>query len=182
MADGGLLIGALTAMTALAASYLTARGTSRAALVQARAVATAEALREERERRRSTYREMLSRTHVFMEALWRVEEADAASDQQAKDRILEQTYEQAGAAMSQITLATREVLLDGPAHVSESAEQVRALAVGLQRRLRTLIGDSSRERRLDYDAAYQEFRSEYLSFIELARNALDVEGADRNTT
>ncbi len=43
MANSGLWIGVLTALTALGASYITARATSRAALTQARTTTMAEA-------------------------------------------------------------------------------------------------------------------------------------------
>lgn len=80
MATGDLWVGVLTAVTALGASFLTSRGTSRAALAQARTTTTSEALRAERERRRSTYREMLTCVHAFSEVTWRILDVDAAED------------------------------------------------------------------------------------------------------
>ena len=175
MADSGLLVGVLTAVTALAASYLTARGTSRAALGQARAAATAQALREERERRRATYRELIGRVHEFLEALWRVVEVDDLPDREARDALLRQIHAQAGAAMSRVTLATRDVLLDGPAELSAAAERLRELALDFQHGVLTLVGDASGERRAAHNAAYRRVRAEYLTFITLALDALSVE-------
>ncbi|MEU7278853.1 hypothetical protein AB0A69_08775 [Streptomyces sp. NPDC045431] len=74
MANSGLWVGVLTALTALAAGYITARATSRAALGQARTVAVAEALREQRERRRATYREMMGCAHAFFEITWQIDD------------------------------------------------------------------------------------------------------------
>jgi hypothetical protein len=173
--DDGLLVGALTAVTALVASYLTARATSRAALTQARVAAAAEASREARERRRSTYREMLSRVHAFMEPLWRIRDADTAPDAAARRRALEEMAAELRPAMNQVTLATREVLLDGPAAVSDSADRVRQRCRGVQEGLRRLIEDGTPERRAEYDAAYRDLRDAHLDFIALARGALEAE-------
>jgi hypothetical protein len=175
MADSGLLVGALTAVTALAASYLAARGTARAALLQVRAATTAEARREERDRRRATYRELLTRVHAFMEITWRLTEADDAPDAQARDDVLERLHAEAGAAMGRLTQATREVLLDGPAPVAEAAEEVRALGMEVQRKLRLLIGTDAVHRRREYDAAYARFRDAHLAFIDLSRRALETQ-------
>ncbi|MFB7181989.1 hypothetical protein ACFCYI_30295 [Streptomyces sp. NPDC056257] len=76
MANSGLWVGVLTALTALGAGWTTARATSRAALAQARTTATAQALREQRDRRRSTYREMMNCAHAFNEVTWQINDVD----------------------------------------------------------------------------------------------------------
>lgn len=175
MANSGLWVGILTALTALGASYITARATSRAALVQARATARAEALREQRERRRSTYREMMNCAHGFSEVTWQIDDVDATSDREAKDRLLTQMYERIGPAIGNMNRANHEVRLDGPAEVSEASEQVRQMARRVQPILKALIGDDSPEQRHDYDAAFVDFRDAYVKFIGLARQALEVQ-------
>lgn len=174
MANSGLWVGILTALTALGASYITARATSRAALAQARTTAMAGALREQRDRRRSTYGEMMSCAHAFNEVTWQIDEVDAASERETKDRILTQMYERIGPTIGNMNKATNEVRLDGPAEVSASAEQVRQMARRVQPRLKALIGDDSPERRHEYDSAYLDFRGAYVTFIGLARRSLEV--------
>ncbi|WP_460351096.1 hypothetical protein [Actinoallomurus acanthiterrae] len=174
MANSGLWVGVLTALTALAASYITARATSRAALAQARMTTTAAALREQRDRRRSTYREMMNCAHGFSEVTWQIDEVDAARDRESRDRLLTQMYERIGPAIADMNKANHEVRLDGPAEVSAAAEQVRKMALCLQPLLKALIGDDSPERRHDYDASYREFREAYVEFIGLARAALEI--------
>ncbi|GGM76652.1 hypothetical protein GCM10012275_54220 [Longimycelium tulufanense] len=174
MASSGLWVGILTALTALGASYITARATSRAALAQARTTTTAEALREQRDRRRSTYREMMSCAHAFNEVTWQIDDVDATRDRATKDRILTQMYERIGPTIGNMNQATHAVRLDGPAEVSAAAEQVRQMARRVQPLLKALIGDDSPERRHDYDAAYLDFREAYVTFIGLARQALEV--------
>ncbi|KAA6224002.1 hypothetical protein CP973_20635 [Streptomyces albofaciens JCM 4342] len=174
MANSGLWIGVLTALTALGASYITARATSRAALTQARTTTMAEALREQRDRRRSTYREMMRCAHAFSEITWQIDDVDAARDRGSKDRILAEMYERIGPAIGNMNKATHEVRLDGPAEVSAAAERVRQMARRVQPLLKALIGAENPERRHEYDAAYLEFRDAYITFIGQARQALEV--------
>ncbi|MGJ3558687.1 hypothetical protein ACR6C2_05860 [Streptomyces sp. INA 01156] len=53
------------------------------------------------------------------------------------------------------------------------------MARRLQSLLKALIGDDSPERRDEYDAAYRDFRGAYVTFIGLARGALEVKYEDR---
>jgi hypothetical protein len=174
MGNSELWVGVLTAATALGASYLTARGTWRAALVQARRTTMSEALREERERRRSTYRQMMSCAHAFSMVCWQLRDVDAAQDRERRDRLLTQIQDGMGSAVSDLTQATREVLLDGPAEVSAAAEEVRTLARQVQELFRALVDNYGIERRHEYDRAYNRFRDAYVRFIDLARRALEV--------
>jgi hypothetical protein len=174
MANSELWVGALTAVTALGASYLTARGMSRAALAQARTTTRSEALREERERRRSTYRQMMTCAHAFSIVCWELRDVEGTPDRERRDRLLTQIQERMGPTVSDLTQATREVLLDGPAEVSAAAEEVRTLARKVQQLFRTLVDDYSPERRREYDHAYQRFRDAYVRFIDMARRALEV--------
>ncbi|MEU4689554.1 hypothetical protein [Actinoplanes sp. NPDC023714] len=161
MAVDELLVGALTAATALGASFLTGRGAWRAALAQARTTALLQAAAQERERRRATYRDMLTAVHAFMEVCWSAR--PDRSDRQPREQIRERM----GRAAAEVTRATREVLLDGPAAVSAAAEQVRLSMLRTEAR----FADGSWD---DYERAYDEFRNDHAAFIELARAALEV--------
>ncbi|MFD8543315.1 hypothetical protein [Streptomyces sp. NPDC059649] len=174
MTNSGLWVGVLTALTALGSSYITARATSRAALAQARATTTAEALREQRDRRRSTYREMMNCVHALNEVTWQILDVDATPDRESKSRLLTQMYERSGPTIADMNKATNEVRLDGPAEVATAAEHVRQMARRLQPPLKALIDDDGPERRRDYDDAYKVFREAYVTFIGLARGALEV--------
>ncbi|MGI5324643.1 hypothetical protein [Actinomadura nitritigenes] len=174
MADSGLWVGVLTSVTALGAGYITAKATSRATLAQARMTTTAEALREQRDRRRSTYREMMQCAHAFSEVTWQIDAVDAARDREVKDRLLTEMYERIGPSIGEMNKANHEIRLDGPAEVSDAAERVRRMALRLQPRLKALIGADDPERRREYDASYVDFREAYVAFIGLAREALEV--------
>ncbi|GLX16822.1 hypothetical protein [Streptomyces lavendulae] len=175
MGHSELWVGALTALTALGASWITARATSRAALAQARTAARAQALREQRERRRSTYREMMGCAHAFFEVTWQIDAVDAAPDREAGDRLLAQMYEHMAPAIGNLNRANHEVRLDGPAAVSDASERVRQAARRVQPRLKALAGATTPEPRRAYDAAFTDFRDAYTTFIGLARQALEAE-------
>ncbi|QKG22367.1 hypothetical protein [Actinomadura verrucosospora] len=174
MANSGLWVGVLTALTALGASYVTSRATLRAALAQARTTTLAQALREQSDRRRSAYREMMTCVHAFNEITWQIDEVDAAPDRAGRDRLLTRMHERIGPAIGDMNRAMHEVRLDGPAEVSAAADRVRDLARRVQSLLKALIGDDGPERREAYDAAYRDFREAYVTFIGLAREALEV--------
>ncbi|WP_433714487.1 hypothetical protein ACQP2U_10450 [Nocardia sp. CA-084685] len=178
MANSGLWVGVLTALTALGASYLTSRATFRAALAQSRTTTRAEALREQHERRRSSYREMMNCVHAFNEVTWQIVDVDATHDRESKDRLLSQMYERIGPAIGDMNKAMHEVRLDGPAEVSAAADHARDMARHVQSLLEALIGDDSPEGRDAYDAAYRDFREAYVTFIGLARGALEVKDED----
>ncbi|MFI0724276.1 hypothetical protein [Streptomyces sp. NPDC021224] len=178
MADSGLWIGVVTALTALGASSVTARATLRAARAQVETTTRAEALREQRDRRRAAYRGMLDRVHAFNVITWQIDDVDAASDRGSRDRLLARMRERIGPAIGDMNQAMHEVRLDGPANVSDAADRVRDAARRVQRTLGPLVGDDDGpERRSAYDDAYREFRDAYLTFIRLAREALEVEAA-----
>lgn len=177
MGHSELWVGVLTALTALGAGWITARATSRAALAGARTAARADALREQRERRRSAYREMMACTHAFFEVTWQIDAVDAARDRESKDRLLTQMCEHMAPALGNMNRANHEVRLDGPAEVSEASERVRLAARRVQPRLGELVGATAPEPRRAYDDAFVDFRDAYAAFIGLARQALEVEEA-----
>jgi hypothetical protein len=178
MANSGVWVGILTVLTALAASSITARAALRAAQTQARTTTRAQALREQRERRRSAYRDMISCAHAFSEVTWQIDDVDAAHDRETKDELLQQMHQRIGPAIGDMNRAMHEVRLDGPAKVAAAADHVRNMARRLQPLLKALIGEDSPERRDEYDTAYRDFREAYVAFIGLAREALEINGEE----
>lgn len=178
MANNGLWVGILTALTALAASFLTSRATFRAALAQARTNTRAEALRAQHERRRSSYLEMMNCVHAFNQVTWQIDDVGAAPDSESAKRILSRMHQRIGPAIADMNKAMHEVRLDGPAEVSAAADLVRNGARHVQSALKAFAEDDSSERRDAYDTAYRHFREAYLTFIGLARAALEVQDSE----
>ena len=101
----------------------------------------------------------------FREALKKV------IDQYQPDRIL---IEPSGVGkLSDVTKASTDVLLQGPASVAEEAGALRHVAVMAFWKLAGLV-DGSGEQREPYNLAYREFREQHFRFIEMARDALEV--------
>lgn len=142
-------------------------------------MAVSDALGRERERRRSTYREMMARTHAFSEVCWRFLDVDLVPVPENRRHVMTEIQEAMAPAVGDLTRATREVLLDGPAPVATAAEEVRMAALRAQTRFAAMIADDGPPQHDAYDQAYKEFRTAYLAFIELARQALEVEPDNR---
>ena len=121
---------------------------------------------------------MRSCVHAFNEVTWQIDDVDAARDRESRDRLLSQMYERIGPAIGDMNRAMHEVRLDGPAQVSAAADHVRDGARRVQSLLKALIADDGPERRDSYDAAYRDFREAYITFIALAREALEVKDED----
>ncbi|GCB52116.1 hypothetical protein [Streptomyces sp. NL15-2K] len=173
MVDNSWWIGLITGGTAVVASWVTGRGATRSARVQAEVTAHAAQAAEVRTRRRDAYREMSAAVHGLSEVLWRVEEADAAPDGQPRADVIAEIQTAARAALNEVTRASREVMLEGPTPVAETARTLRRAAIITNSLLGRLVSGSE-EQRSQYDAAYRDFRREHLRFLELARGALEV--------
>ncbi len=157
----------------MVASWVTGRGATRSARVQAEVTAHAAQVAEARTRRRDAYREMSAAVHGLSEVCWRLEEADAAPEGPPRATVLAQMQTAARAALNDVTRASREVVLEGPAPVAEAAQTLRRAAITTNHLLGRLVtGDG--EDRGPYDAAYRDLREEHVRFLELARAALEV--------
>ncbi|MER6091077.1 hypothetical protein [Streptomyces bluensis] len=173
MLDSSWLIGLITGGTAIVASWVTSRGATRSARVQAEVTAHAAEVAEARSRRRDAYREMSAAVHGLSEVYWRLEEADAVPEDHGRAAVLAQMQTAARTALNEVTRASREVMLEGPTPVAEAAHAVRGAAIianGLLGRLVT----GGEEERSRYNAAHRDFRQEHLRFLGLARAALEV--------
>ncbi len=166
-------IGLITGGTAVVASWVTGRGTTRSARVQAEVTAHAAQVAEARARRRDAYRELSAAVHGLSEVCWRIEEADAAPEGDPPAVTAEHLATSARAALNEVTRASREVLLEGPAQVAEAAQALRHAAITVNRALDG-VATGGAPARARYDAAYRDFRREHLRFLELARAALEI--------
>ncbi|GAB2972109.1 hypothetical protein GCM10023080_040170 [Streptomyces pseudoechinosporeus] len=174
MVDNSWWIGLITGGTAVVASWVTGRGATRSARVQAEVTAHAAQAAEARTRRRDAYREMSAAVHGLSEVLWRMEEVDATPEAQPRAALVAQMQTAARAALNEVTRASREVMLEGPTPVAEAAHTLRRAAITTNSLLGQLV-TGSEEERSRYDAAHRDFRQEHLRFLELARAALEVD-------
>jgi hypothetical protein len=173
MGDGNWWVGVLTAVTALGASWVTSRGNAHSARVEAEVNAHAGHVAEARDRRREAYRALSASAHGLAELFWRMEEVDRSADAALKRAIVAEMQAASSQALSDVTKASTDVLLQGPASVAEEAGALRHVAVVAFWKLAGL-DDGSGEQREPYNRAYREFREQHHRFIEVARDALEV--------
>ncbi|WEH33971.1 hypothetical protein PZB75_11675 [Streptomyces sp. AM 4-1-1] len=180
MADSTLWVGVLTAATALGASLgtslLTSRGNEKVARQQALVNARATHLTEARNRRREAYRELIARAHELSRILWRMEEVDRATDTNEARALLREVQTASRPALNDVEKCVRDVLLEGPPSVSESAGKLNTVAIETRYYLCELT-DRDGHYRDRYESSYKAYEDQYLLFIELARHALEVPDA-----
>lgn len=76
-------------------------------------------------------------------------------------------------ALSELTKASTDVLLQGPARVAEEAGALRKVAVAVFWKLGELA-DGSVDQRDQYALTYRAFRDQHHRFIEVAREGLEI--------
>ncbi|WUH93619.1 hypothetical protein OG900_28260 [Streptomyces sp. NBC_00433] len=173
MGDNSWWVGVLTALTALGASWVTSRGNTNGARVQAEVAARVKEVADARDRRRDAYRDLSAQVNALSEVFWRMEVVDQASSASTRRTIIGEMQAASREAVSRVTKASRDVLLEGPADVAEKARELRRLAVDTHLLLIQLV-DGSDEPRAAYNRAYRLFRDHHIRFIEAARSALEV--------
>ncbi|WP_073494132.1 hypothetical protein [Actinacidiphila paucisporea] len=173
MGDSSWWVGVLTAVTALGASWVTSRGNANGARVQAEVAAHTKEVADARDRRREAYKDLSAQVNALSEVLWRMEVVDQSSSTATRTTIVGEMQAASREAVSRVTKASRDVLLEGPADVAERARELRRLAVNTHLLLIRLV-DGTDELRADYNRAYRLFRDHHIRFIEAARNALEV--------
>lgn len=172
MGDGALWIAALTGGTAVLASWVTSRGNTRAARIQAEASAHAQHRIKAHELRRTAYLELIEQAHLVGELYWRLGDVYAQLtdpvDQLAR---IEQLRADLRNAFDPLSRWVRVVVLEGPSTVADAAEHIRQATMNTNRVL-SLISQGQSDARERFDDAHRLFRAGLEEFIEAARNAI----------
>lgn len=172
MTDGVLWVAALTGATAVLASWVTSRGNSRAARIQAETSALAQHHSRVREVRRAAYLDFIEQAHITGELYFRLGDvyAQLAHPGQQLARI-QQLRNDLRDAFNPLMRSARVITLEGPTEVAGAAEAVVQAAseanIALHR-IATNVGDA-RER---FDGAHQDFRVQLARFIDAVRTAM----------
>jgi hypothetical protein len=171
MADNTLWVGVLTAGTAVVASWVTSRGTARAARIQAETAATTQQADRIRSARRAAYVDVIEQAQHMGELYWKV--TDAQDDPDEDHRL---------GALRELRLRLRDeyavlrhrvwvVELEGPEEVAAAANRLRRATSGNYRALEAMIGGEAGagER---FNECYGPFWEAVLAFVGAAREAL----------
>ncbi|WP_326647623.1 hypothetical protein [Streptomyces sp. NBC_01750] len=171
MADNTLWVGALTAGTAVVASWVTSRGTARAARIQAETAAASQLTDRIRAARRIAYVDVIEQAQRMGDLYWKV--TDTQDDPDADNRLstLKDLRISLRDAYAMLRHRVWVVDLEGPQEVAAAAERLRRATSDNYRALEAMIsGDADAGRR--FNESYAPFWQAVLVFVSTAREAL----------
>ncbi|QFQ96798.1 hypothetical protein F9278_11835 [Streptomyces phaeolivaceus] len=175
MADSAFWIASLTAGTAVLASWVTSRGTSRAARIQADTTADAQRVERLRAARRTAYAEFMEQAQRLSDVHWRVSDAvrGAEGGVLGEERVeeLRRLRERQRDEYATLRNLTWVVSLEGPDEVAELANKVRRTTNPFHKAIEAMIeGDTGAVAR--FDACYSPFWDALKEFIKASRDTL----------
>ncbi|MFF5358646.1 hypothetical protein ACFY4I_04480 [Streptomyces scabiei] len=174
MGDGAFWIAALTAGTAVLASWVTSRGTARAARIQAGTTADAQRVERLRAARRTAYAEFMEQAQRLNDVHWKVSDVvRGAEDGFGPERIeeLRRLRERQRDEYAALRNLTWVVSLEGPEDVAALANTVRRATSPFHKAIEAMIeGDTGAIAR--FDGCYSPFWEALRAFITASRDTL----------
>lgn len=174
MADNAFWIAALTAGTAVVASWVTSRGTARAARIQADTTTGAQRVERLREARRAAYAEFIEQAQRLNDVHWKVSDVVRGAEGGLGPRHVEELRELRDRQRDEYAALRHRtwiVSLEGPDEVAELANAVRRSTSPFHKAIEAMIeGDADAVAR--FDACYQPFWQALKAFIKSARDTL----------
>ncbi|MFE7765023.1 hypothetical protein [Streptomyces sp. NPDC057438] len=174
MGDGTFWIAALTAGTAVLASWVTSRGTARAARIQADTTADAQRVERLRAARRTAYAEFMEQAQRLNDVHWKVSDVvRGTEDGLGPERIeeLRRLRERQRDEYATLRNLTWVVSLEGPEDVAALANTVRRATSPFHKAIEAMIeGDTAAVAR--FDGCYAPFWEALRAFIKASRDTL----------
>jgi hypothetical protein len=171
VADNTLWVAALTAGTAVLASWVTSRGNANAARLQAEAATESQQLARQREARRAAYAAVIDKAVAIGELYWKIPEAARTADPDGRRTELLRLREQIRDVYAALLRCVQVVVLEGPDDVAEAAAALDKATPSTARLMRAMAdGDTAAEEQLTEETrAYWPAMTE---FIERASKAV----------
>ncbi|MEI5101038.1 hypothetical protein RB200_23915 [Streptomyces sp. PmtG] len=171
MADNTLWVGVLTAGTAVVASWVTSRGTSRAARIQAESAAESQQADRLRAARRGAYVDVIEQAQRMGDLYWQVTDLPGDLAGEARREALKDLRLRLREAYALLRHRVWVVDLEGPPEVAEAANRLRRTTTANYRSLEAMVrGEEGAGER--FDAGYAPFWQAVLAFVAIAREAL----------
>ncbi|WP_405604812.1 hypothetical protein OG741_36115 [Streptomyces sp. NBC_01410] len=172
MTDSALWISSLTAGTAVLASWVTSRGTSRAAQIQADAAEKTQRIVRVSEARRSAYVSLIEQAHRMAELYWKVSDIYGSGGTRTEQLpALKEVRANLREEYSKLRHFIWVINLEGPNDVAEAAENVRLSTRPPYRALdASIAGDPNAP--AAFDQCYDPFWQSVLTFVSTARAAV----------
>lgn len=169
-----LAIAAVTGGTAVLASWVTSRGSTRAARIQAEIAARSQRAERLRESRRTAYLDLIEQTHRMGELFWEISAALRLPDSDARTATLGELHDREVAEYLRIRRCARVVELEGPPPAAATAHALQKATGPFYAAFKAeLAGDTGC--RDDFDAAYRPFWRALEDFVDAARHAHQTE-------
>ncbi|MGO4418308.1 hypothetical protein AB4Z54_05975 [Streptomyces sp. MCAF7] len=177
MADNTFWIAALTGGTAVLASWVTSRGNTRAARIQADTAARAQQSERRRESRRTAYLDLIEHAHQTVEVYWEISAAQRNADAERRLAALGELVERELDAYGKLRRRVRVVELEGPPAAATAANALQKATGPFHRALRDMRSDDPGhpEAVRRFEASYRPFWSALTDFVDAARDALHDE-------
>ncbi|MCK7628077.1 hypothetical protein MUU72_34170 [Streptomyces sp. RS10V-4] len=169
-----LAIAAVTGGTAVLASWVTSRGSTQAARIQAETAARAQRAERLRESRRAAYLDLIEETHRIGEVYWEISAELREPPSAARNARLDVLLDREVAEYAKIRRCTRVVELEGPPSAAAAALALQKTTGPFYEALRTGLIDAA-DCREEFDAAYRPFWKALENFVNAAREAHQTE-------
>ncbi|MEV6171447.1 hypothetical protein AB0L99_24865 [Streptomyces sp. NPDC051954] len=172
MTDPALWISSLTAGTAVLASWVTSRGTARAAQIQAMATERTQRTVRVSEARRAAYVSLIEQAHKMAELYWEVSDIHGSAVSRTEQLpALKQVRANLREEYGKLRHFIWVINLEGPDDVAEAAENLRLSTRPPYRAVEASIaGDPNAP--TDFDQCYDPFWQSVLTFVSTARAAV----------
>lgn len=171
MPDLGFLVAALTGATAILASWVGNRGSTRAAKIQAETARAAQQAENVRASRRSAYVQVVHKSHLVGDSFLGVLPAVELTDPAARTAALREVLRQHLRLHAEMTLAIHTANLEGPDEVSLAAARLEAASKDVYVAVEAMA-KASAVYSPDYDTTYHAFWDALRGFIAAARASI----------
>ncbi|MGG7570976.1 hypothetical protein [Streptomyces sirii] len=165
-----LAIAAVTGGTAVLASWVTSRGSTRAARIQAEIAARSQRAERLRESRRTAYLDLIEQTHRMGELYWEISATLRLSGSDARTATLGELHDREVAEYAKIRRCARVVELEGPPSAAAAALALQKATGPFYAAVKAEL-DGDTDRRGAFDAAYSPFWAALEHFVDAARDA-----------
>lgn len=171
-----LAIAAVTGGTAVLASWVTGRGSTQAARIQAEIAARSQRAERLRESRRTAYLDLIEQTHHMGELFWEISAALRLPGSPARTTALGELRERELAEYAKIRRCARVVELEGPPSAATAALALQQATGPFYAAMTADLSHDANGRHdsadsEDFDAAFRPFWAALEDFVDAARTA-----------
>lgn len=171
MLDTALLVAALTGITAILASWVGSRGSTRAAQIQSETTRAAQEAEHTRTSRRSAYVEVIHKAHIIGERFIDVLPAVSWSDPTARTSALREVQQRHAQHHAEMMRAIHAAHLEGPDDVVRAADRLERASTQVYLAIDAMAEEAAAYSP-DFDEGYHEFWDALRNFTSVARRSI----------